>query len=53
MRRTLSDGLVTAVIDKSSGKVVSVTKEGGMGLSDEEVLQCCFMATERGKHLYS
>lgn len=49
----ISAGLVTAVIDKSSGKIVSVTKEGGQGLSDEEVIDCCLKATERGKHLYS
>lgn len=49
---TLSSGLLTAVIDNASGKVVSVTKEGGHGVSEEEVIECCLKATERGKHLY-
>lgn len=49
---TLSSGLLTAIIDNASGKVVSVIKEGGHGISEEEVIECCLKATERGKHLY-
>ena len=49
---TLSSGLLTAIIDNGSGKVVSVAKEGGHGVSEEEVIECCLKATERGKHLY-
>lgn len=50
---TLSNGLITAVVDKSSGKVVSILKEGGQGIGEEDVIDCCLKSTERGKQLYS